>query len=353
MVQNLSRHGRYIRLAALSALTAAAMAALAACAPSPVTPTSDPGGSAPPRATIEYRIATIDGVGTPMNDGFDTFIEEVKQCSGGVLVGTNYPAGQLGGFTDLIDGNRNGTYEITSGGFDIEDRASPVLAALSLGFVFKDEAHVEAVIDSMLPEMSAELEKTTGVVILGMGEDGWRWTFSSRQVATLSDLSGLKIRVPESEIPLRLWTELGASPTPVPFTEIYNALETGVIEGGESALAQIKANAFWEPAPYLNNTHHWFNIKPVRANAAWFNGLDADLQKCLLDAGDQVFDEVRKTSRAIEAATLEELQAQGVTVLQQPSDLPEWEARAAIANQAYFEQHPDAKTFIDKVKSLG
>lgn len=353
MVQNSSRDGRYSRLAALSVLTASAVTALAACAPSPVTPTSDPGGSAPPRATIEYRIATIDGVGTPMNDGFDKFIEEVKQCSGGVLVGTNYPAGQLGGFTDLIDGNRNGTYEITSGGFDIEDRVSPVLAALSLGFVFRDEAHVEAVIDSMLPEMSAELEKTTGVAILGMGEDGWRWTFSSRPVATLSDLSGLKIRVPESEIPLRLWTELGASPTPVPFTEIYNALETGVIEGGESALAQIKANAFWEPAPYLNNTHHWFNIKPVRANAAWFNGLDADLQKCLLDAGDQVFDEVRKTSRAIEAATLEELQAQGVTVLQQPSDLAEWEARAEIANQAYFEQHPDAKTFIDKVKSLG
>lgn len=349
------------RRATLGVLAVTALgAALAGCAPSADSDSDATGtttgtgeASAPAdRDVIEYRVATIDGVGTPMNDGFDRFVAEVEQCSGGVLVGTNYPAGQLGGFTDLIDGNRNGTYEITSGGFDIEDKVSPNVAALSLGYVFKDEAHVEAVIDEMLPRMSDELEETTGVVILGMGEDGWRWTFTSRPVSNLSDLSGLKIRVPESQIPLTLWSELGASPTPVPFTEIYNALETGVIEGGESALAQIRANAFWEPAPYLNNTRHWFNIKPVRANAEWFNSLDADLQQCLLDVGSSVFEEVRQTSRDIEVQTLEELQAEGVTVLMQPEDLPEWEARAEVANQSYFEQYPEAKAFIDEVKSF-
>lgn len=328
---------------------------MAACAPAEDTETESTGtatGTATAdREIIEYRVATIEGVGTPMNDGFDRFVEEVKDCSGGVLVGTNYPAGQLGGFTDLIDGNRTGTYEITSGGFDVEAKVSPVVAALSLGYVFKDEDHVEAVIDAMLPTMSEQLEKDTGAVILGMGEDGWRWTFTSRPVANLQDLAGLKIRVPESEIPLGLWTQLGASPTPVPFTEIYNALETGVIEGGESALAQIKANAFWEPALYLNNTHHWFNIKPVRANAAWFNSLDADLQQCLLDVGGSVFADVRQTSRDVEAQTLEELQAQGVTVLMQPEDLAQWEAAAQISNQAYFEKYPGTEAFIDEVKS--
>nr|NLD39668.1 TRAP transporter substrate-binding protein [Actinomycetales bacterium] len=339
----------------LATLVTAGMAVTAGCAPStdsPTSPGSDGSTTAAGADVITYRVATIEGVGTPMNDGFNRFVEEVEQCSAGRLVGTNFPAGQLGGFVDLIDGNRTGTYEITSGGFDVEGELAPSLSALSLGYVFEDEDHVERVIAEMLPEMSDMLEETTGATIIGMGEDGWRWTFSSRPVETIDDLQGLKIRVPEANIPLGLWNALGAAPTPVPFTEMYNALETGVIEGGESALAQIEANAFWEPAPYLNNTKHWFNIKPVRANADWFNSLDGELQNCLTTAGDSVFTEVRATSRAIEAETVEELQAEGVTVFDEPADLDEWKARSATFDAQYFSTHPEAEAFINDVKSL-
>lgn len=331
----------------LAVVTALGMSVtLAACAPS---------GGAGDGAdeVIEYRVATIEGIGTPMNEGFDRFIEEVEQCSEGRLVGTNYPAGQLGGFVDLIDGNRNGTYEITSGGFDVEGELAPSLSALSLGYVFEDEEHVERVIDEMLPQMSEMLEESTGATILGMGEDGWRWTFSSRPIETIDDLQGLKIRVPEADIPLGLWNALGASPTPVPFTEMYNALETGVIEAGESALAQIEANAFWEPAPHLTNTRHWFNIKPVRANADWFNSLDPELQDCLTTTGQEVFANVRQTSREAEAQTLEDLEAEGVTALEQPTDLDEWRERAATYDEEYFAQYPAAEDFINEVKSYG
>jgi TRAP-type transport system periplasmic protein len=344
-----TRRSTFAVLAALGT----GVAVLAACAPSTETSSEGTDGSdAPAGDVIEYRVATIEGVGTPMNDGFDRFVEEVEQCSDGRLVGENFPAGQLGGFVDLIDGNRTGTYEITSGGFDVEGELAPTLSALSLGYVFEDEEHVEKVIDEMMPQMAEELEATTGVTILGMGEDGWRWTFSTRPVANLDDLAGLKIRVPEAEIPLGLWKALGAAPTPVPFTEMYNALETGVIEGGESALAQIDSNAFWEPAPYLNNTKHWFNIKPVRANAEWFNGLEPELQDCLRTTAETVFDEVRATSRDIEAETLEKLKGQGVTVLEEPTDLDEWKARAATYDEEYFAKFPEAEEFISDVKSL-
>lgn len=334
----------------LTALTSlgASLALMAGCAPSAE---NGSGTDANAQNVIEYRVATIEGIGTPMNDGFDRFIEQVEECSDGRLVGTNYPAGQLGGFVDLVDGNRNGTYEITSGGFDVEGELAPSLSALSLGYVFDDEEHVERVIDEMLPQMSDMLEETTGAVILGMGEDGWRWTFSTRPVETIDDLDNLKIRVPEAEIPLGLWDALGAAPTPVPFTEMYNALETGVVDSGEGAVAQIDANALWEAAPYLNNTKHWYNIKPVRANSDWFNSLDADLQKCLTTAGDEIFTEVREASRTIESETLDELKAKGVTVVNEPSDLEEWKARSATYDEKYFTKHPDAKEFIDEVKS--
>ncbi|NJC21649.1 TRAP-type C4-dicarboxylate transport system substrate-binding protein [Arthrobacter pigmenti] len=318
---------------------------LAGCAPS----TGQEGGGG---EVIEYRVATIEGVGTPMNDAFERFIDEVEECSNGRLVGSNFPAGQLGGFIDLIDGNRQGTYEITSGGFDVEGPGAPIVSALSLGYVFEDEEHVERVIEEMQDEMSELLEESTGVTILGMGEDGWRWTFASRPVENIDDLEGLKIRVPEAEIPLGLWNALGANATPVPFTEIYNALETGVIEAGEGAVAQIEANAFWEPAPHLTNTKHWFNIKPIRANADWFNSLDEELQNCLTEVGERVFAEARQMSREQEQATLEELEAQGATVIPEPTDLDEWEARAQTYNEEYFAKYPGSKEFIEQVKSL-
>lgn len=337
---------------ALLATLGSGAVVLAGCAPSTEGGEGGSTGSADVGEVIEYRVATIEGVDTPMDKGFERFIEEVEQCSDGRLAGTNYPAGQLGGFIDLIDGNRNGTYEITSGGFDVEGELAPRLSALSLGYVFEDEEHVERVIEEMLPQMAEMLEEGTGATILGMGEDGWRWTFTTRPVETIEDVQGLKIRVPEADIPLGLWNALGASPTPVPFTEMYNALETGVIEGGESAVAQIEANAFWEPASNLTNTKHWFNIKPVRANADWFNSLDAELQECLRTTGEEVFTDARMESREVEAETLDELESEGATVLEEPTDLPEWRERAAEYDQAYFDQYPEAEEFIAQVKDL-
>lgn len=325
------------------------VSAATACAPSDA---QDEGGGEQAEEVVQYRVATIEGVGTPMDEAFETFIDEVESCSDGRLVGENFPAGQLGGFVDLIDGNRQGTYEITSGGFDVEGPSAPVVSALSLGYVFEDEEHVERVIAEMQDEMSAQLDEATGVSIIGMGEDGWRWLFSSRPVTSIDDLAGLKIRVPEAEIPLGLWSSLGASATPVPFTEMYNALETGVIEAGESSLAQIEANAFWEPARQLTNTQHWYNIKPVRANSAWLESLPQDLQDCLREVGNEVFAEAREQNRAQAEQMLADLQAAGVTVHEPPADLDVWRERSAEYDAEYFAKYPEAEPFVEKVKSL-
>lgn len=329
------------------AVGAAALLLLTACAPEGAQP-----GDASDGEVIEYRIATIEGIGTPMNKGFDRFVDEVAECSDGRLVGTNYPAGQLGGFVELIDGNRQGVYEITSGGFDVESGVAPIAAALSLGYVFESEEHVERTIAEFQDEMSAELDAATGVTIIGMGEDGWRWMFSDKEISNLEDLQGVKIRVPEAEIPLGLWGALGAAATPVPFTEIYNGLETGVINAGESALAQIDSNGFWEPAPHLVNSKHWFNIKPVRANTAWFESLDPELKECLTSVGESVFADVRAESRAIEAATLERLEGEGVSVIAEPTDLDRWRELAESYNAEYFAKYPGSEEFIDQVKAL-
>ena len=72
----------------------------------------------------KFRVATIEATGTPMNDAFVQYIDRLNTCSNGRLVGQNFPDGQLGGFIDLIDGNRQGTYEVTMGGFDVRHEST-------------------------------------------------------------------------------------------------------------------------------------------------------------------------------------------------------------------------------------
>jgi TRAP-type C4-dicarboxylate transport system substrate-binding protein len=302
---------------------------------------------------FRFRVATIEGTGTPMNDAFVEYIERLKECSGGRLQGRNFPDAQLGGFIDLIDGNRRGIYEMTMGGFDVEGPAAPELSALSLGWVFQDYAHVERVIDEMLEEMSQRLDAATGVTVVAMGDEGWRTLFSSRPVRNLEELRGLKIRVPQAEIPLGMWRAVGASPTPVPFTEIYSALQTGVIDGGEGGISQIDQWRFYEPAPHITQTHHWYNIKPVRVNSAWLRSLPQDLQACVRDEGQKVFAAARQRVREDMAARLEKWRAmEGVEVYDTPADIDEWATRAAQYEREYFAKYPAAEDFINRVRAL-
>lgn len=301
----------------------------------------------------KFRVATIEGTGTPMNDAFIEYIDRLKECSNGRLQGRNFPDGQLGGFIDLIDGNRQGTYEITMGGFDVEGAAAPDLSALSLGWVFQDYDHVERVIDEMMDEMSKRLDEATGVTVVAMGDEGWRTLFANRPVRNLEEVQGLKIRVPQAEIPLGMWSAIGANPTPVPFTEVYSALQTGVIDAGEGAISQIDEWGFYEAAPHITQTHHWYNIKPVRVNSAWLNSLPEDLQACVREEGEAVFAAARQRVREDMAERLDKWRASdAIHVYDTPEDIDQWAARAAEYEKEYFEKYPEAKDFIERVRAL-
>lgn len=315
--------------------------------------TNGNGGADAGDEVFEFRVATIEGVGTPMNDAFIEYIDRLDQCSDGRLQGENFPDGQLGGFVDLIDGNRQGTYEITMGGFDVEGDLAPDLSALALGWVFEDVDHVERVIDEKGDEMSERLDEATGVSVPAMGDEGWRTLFSNQPIESLNDAQGLSIRVPEADVPLGMWSAIGANPTSVPFTELYSGLETGVIDAGEGAVAQISQYNFYEPAPYLTQTEHWYNIKPVRVNSDWLNSLPADLQECISEEGQDVFASAREETRSDAEARLDNFrEMEGVEVFDTPDDISEWQARAAEYEGSYFERHPEAEEFIEEVRAL-
>lgn len=194
----------------------------------------------------------------------------------------------------------------------------------------------------------------TGVEFVAYGETGFRHILSKRPVANLADLSGLKIRVPQLRIWVDFWSLLGAAPTPLPYSEQYSALSTGIIDAIDSDVFSIVGFKFHEQATNLTLTGHWFLPKAVRVNAAWLDSLPADLQELVRTSAKEAFAEQRTVNRANAAKTLEDLKDLGVTVVQLPADeLTKMAAQTAKLFDEFGAKSPETAEMIKAIQALG
>lgn len=266
---------------------------------------------------ITCRIATSEAIGSPISETFEAWAATLREQSDGAIDAQHFPASQLGSYSDLIEGNRLGTIEITTGGPDTEESIAPEIAATggAPGFIYRDEAHVDAVLQGPIgAQVSQIAREKTGVEFVAFGEVGFRHLLTKEPVTNLAELAGTKIRVPELRVWIDFWQMLGANPTPLPYAEQYNSLSTGVIEGLEADFFSINGFNWYEQAPHLTLTNHWFLPKAVRVNVGWIDGLDPSLQDMVRATALEAFAGQREANRTGMAAALDDLVAAGVTV---------------------------------------
>ncbi|MBE0532492.1 MAG: TRAP transporter substrate-binding protein [Rhodospirillales bacterium] len=301
-----------------------------------------------------FRMGHAEAVGSPITEAFETWGKMLRERSGGRIEAQHFPAGQLGNYTQLVEGNRLGTIQATAGGPDTEEAVAPEIAVTggAPGFIYKDEAHVDRVLQGPIgEEVSRIAREKTGVEFVAYAEVGFRHLLTKRKVVALDELSGLKIRVPELRIWIDFWKGLGANPTPLPYAEQYNALSTGVIDALEADFFSIKGFKWFEQAKHLTLTYHWFLPKAVRVNAKWLDALPDDLRKLVRDSAKAVFAEQRAQNRARAGQALQELKDLGTNVY--PVASPEaWLAKAKPLFADYGQKHPSAKPMIDKIIAL-
>ena len=269
------------------------------------------------------KIAHTEGIGTPITNAFDKWTQVLIEKSGGRIDAQHFPAAQLGGLAEALEGSRIGTIQATTAGPDSEEAIAPEIAALggAPGFIYKNEAHVDAVLQGELGQKASDIARAkTGVEFVAYGETGFRHILAKSPVTSLDTLKGVKIRVPQLNIWVSFWTLLGAAPTPLPYDQQYEALSTGLIDAIDSDVFSIKGFKFYEQAKYLTLTGHWFLPKAIRVNAAWLDSLPADLQDLVRTSAKEAFAEQRSINRANAAAVLEELKGLGVEVAQLPAE---------------------------------
>ncbi|MAY61166.1 MAG: TRAP transporter substrate-binding protein DctP [Rhizobiales bacterium] len=303
------------------------------------------------------KIAHTEGIGTPITNAFDAWAKMLVEQSDGRIDAQHFPAAQLGGLAEALEGNRMGTIQVTTAGPDSEEAIAPEIAAFggAPGFIYKNEEHVDAVLQGELGQKASDIAREkTGVEFVAYGETGFRHILAKRPVGSLADLEGLKIRVPQLRIWVDFWSLLGAAPTPLPYSEQYSALSTGIIDAIDSDVFSIVGFKFYEQAKHLTLTGHWFLPKAVRVNAAWLDSLPEDLQKVVRDTAKEAFAEQRRVNRAKASETLEELKGLGVEVQSlPPEELAKMEERTARLYDEFGSKSPETAEMIKAIRALG
>jgi tripartite ATP-independent transporter DctP family solute receptor len=184
------------------------------------------------------------------------FAEEVATRTKGAVEVKVFPNEQLGKETDLIKGIQLGTVDFTITGESLQNWA-PAAALLAVPYAIRDIAHLDKVVGGPIgAKIAASIDEKTGLIPLTYFARGPRELTSNRPIVKPEELNGLKLRVPNVPLFVKVWEALGAKPIPMAFSEVFTSLQSGTIEGQENPLALIKSASFFEVQKFVNRTDH-------------------------------------------------------------------------------------------------
>lgn len=197
-----------------------------------------------------------------------------------------YPNAQLGSDSQVIEALQNGDIQMTSVNTGALVPFVKDLNVFAIPFAFPNEETAYKVLDGEFgTKMSLALEEEMGVIGLGYLESmTFRQLMTNKAVRTPDDLKGLKIRVMDNPVQIKIWESLGANPTPIPFPELYTALQQGTVDAQENPLELSVAMRFYEVLKSVTLTNHVFTVSQVLISPDFYNTLPEDLQTVVKDA---------------------------------------------------------------------
>lgn len=261
------------------------------------------------------KFAAANSKGHPQVTGMEKFAEIVKEKSGGKIEVKLFPGGVLGGDVQTVSALQGGVVEMLVLNAGILASNVKDFGAVDLPFLFNSGEEADKVMDGPFGKSLIDKLSPTGLVGLAYWELGFRNLTNNRHaVAKLEDIKGLKIRTLQSPIPIELFNSLGANAVPLPYTELYTALETGTVDGQENPFANILNAKFYEVQKYLTVTRHQYNPQIVLVSKKFWDGLNDEEKAVLQSAAVEARDFQRKVSREADAKALDEIKATGMQV---------------------------------------
>ncbi|MDR1572241.1 MAG: TRAP transporter substrate-binding protein [Clostridiales Family XIII bacterium] len=253
---------------------------------------------------------------SPLGQSFIKFKEWVESESGGSIRVDVYANGELGSDRQVFEAVNLGTIQMSVGSISVLTQYDEKFALSMLPFTFDGPEAENAAIMGSFGQKIIDWMADYGFKCFGFQYDGARSISNSKgPINTVADMKGLKIRVMESDLYVRLFNLFGANPTPMSFTEIYTALSQGTVDGQDNPPSLTYESKFTEVQKYYSLTRHTYSECPIVANPDWFNGLTAEQQTIVTEGAETwLRDWQRETAMGLENDYIDKIRESGVEV---------------------------------------
>lgn len=299
----------------------------------------------------EWKGWNIHVPGYPNTVAMDRFAELLDEKTDGRITLKMFHGGTLGNQPDAIEQLRIGAIEIGNFNLGPIGPVAPEANVVSLPFIFKNMEHMHRAMDGAPgDQISAGMEKK-GIVALAWYDSGARSFYNSKKPITKpEDVTGMKVRVMNNDLYSGMIAALGGNPSPMAFSEVYQSLKTGVVDGAENNWPSYESTGHFEVAGYYSLSQHLIIPECVCINADVYNGLsDADKQ-AVRDAARESADLQRDLWAKRAEASREKVMKAGVKF----NDIAD---KAAFQNAMkpvyarFLEANPDLKPLVEAIQA--
>ncbi len=291
------------------------------CSSETTTTSSNNGTSTKDNEKFVLRMAIVTSQNHTHNKAIKEWADKVKEETDGRLEIMLLDNGQLGGERDYIEGMQLGNIDMAQVSSAVISNFLPDYNVMSLPYVFDSYESIDTIVTGEIGENLFEQLEEINIVGLTWFSNGFRSIFTSKEGITKpEDLNGVTIRVMESSVMIDTLNAMGASATPMAYSELYTAIQQGVIHGGENAPGNILNDKFYEVSDQLSLTEHFATPGVVAISKKSLDKLPDDLQNYLKKSALELGEMERAMDKESQALAIETLKENGVTVTEVDKD---------------------------------
>src|SRR5881397_82961 len=247
------------------------------------------------------------------------FDAKLKELSGGTMSINQFPGAQLGQEPQMLQKMRSGDIDFVITSTANASTLAPQAGVFSLHFIFRDQAHLAKALAD--PAIAAEFramikDQVQGAQVLGLLTMGMRNMYSKKEVKSIDDVKGQKVRVQATKTEDTLFPVYGAQTVHMPFGEVYTSLQTGVVNVAENGVNVYLANKHYEVAPILSMTEHEANNNCIWVSEKTWNSLTAQEKQWVQEAADEISKREPGMALKLEQESAAKLKKIGVKVVE-------------------------------------
>ncbi|SDI46477.1 TRAP transporter substrate-binding protein [Propionivibrio dicarboxylicus] len=286
-----------------------------------------------------YKLTMTQTAQHPYGVGAQKLADIVKERTNGRIQIKPFNDSVLAkGEREMLEGLQQGTIDIYVGSTGPVGNFSPSMLIVDIPFLFRDNAHVDKVLDGPIgKQLLADVDKS-GFKGLAFWENGWRHLTNNKVAAkTPEEAKGLKIRTMENKAHILAFKTAGLNPTPMAYSEVYSALQVGVIDGQENPVAVFYASKLYETQKYFALTGHVYSPALVLFSQKKWDRIPKDDQEIIAKAAQEVALFERKLNRDDEEKKLKEMEGKGLVVVRDVNK-PAWQKSMQPAFDEFAKQ---------------